>query len=183
MWCEGEAQVISAKQCGRCHPIQLEAWLTSPHMIAMSSIPFQERRSLRCRTCHDDAGIRVLVKQQFDAHAVKGHSIKQSSQKGVDCLSCHGFQNAQFIAGKHDRDKIKPSNKPSMSCDRCHSLPPLKSNVNLCYDPHSLRKKERYKCLQFNQTNTVHIQSPLGGQEDHTLKNSASQGSKSRIFP
>lgn len=178
MWREGEAQVISAKQCGQCHPIQLEAWLTSPHLIAMSSIPFQERRSLRCRTCHDDAGIRVLVKQQFDAHAVKGHSKKQSSAKGVDCLSCHGFQNAQFIAGKHDRDKIKPSNKPSMSCDRCHSLPPLKSNVSLCYDPHSLRKREIYKCLQINQTDTVHIQSPLGG-----LKNSASQGSKSRIFP
>ena len=151
--------------CESCHPHIMKEWRQSVHARAFTKLPLHERTTLHCRSCHDDAGVRALIKEQMTFRANK--AIKYSAQKairGVDCLSCHGLT---FPQSHNDQSQKRSSMREfaMKSCDRCHSLPPLPRRALRCYNPHDLSKLNEQTC----QT--------LGGK-DHRLKTPLTQDTK-----
>lgn len=168
---DSSAKPLAARVCASCHQKQWDSWIKSKHRVALSSLPFSKRRNLKCRTCHDDAGIRLLIKKQFESSVGKNKSDQQRHITGVDCLSCHGLESNRLNYKPTKNDHHKESVLFENVCDRCHSLPPMNSLKEKCFTPHSLQKKKKSFCNKVDMKHKSHILFPVGKQRDQNLKN------------
>ena len=165
-------QTNEDQSCSDCHKAEEIKWRKSAHARASMSLPPHERNTLRCRSCHDDVGLRVLVKEEltFNRQGTR-RTTPSSLAQGVDCISCHGHAYIRSGDGPTPH-KVEPHLRTlaMKSCDRCHQLPPLNISDVKCFEPHGLTSVKSKSC-------------PSQKTTDHRLKTQTSQGSKSKSSP
>ena len=165
------AQPLSAELCAKCHQKQWNSWIKSKHRLAAHSLPFPKRRNLKCRSCHDDAGMRRLIRRQFESRVTKVKSSQQAHMTGVDCLSCHGLESVRLSQTVSKQTQHQVALSFNHVCDRCHNLPPMDSLKGKCYSVHSLQKKESSFCKERDMKHKSHTAFPAGLPTDQNLKN------------
>jgi hypothetical protein len=153
--CRGVAQDPTVTNCRSCHLKVTKLWRESAHARALKSLPPHERNAPQCRACHDDSGLRQLVREQLtvrlsqssiNKQRFKTHRAYQDSLKptGVDCISCHGDRSQEIKSGHHVHQPLTRINAPLL-CQRCHQLPPL-SGGELCFTAHGLVPLSNQRC-------------------------------------
>ena len=156
--------------CTLCHKEITEKWRRSVHVKAASKLPPHERNTLRCRSCHDDAGLRGLITDLLtlrDPKTLRARSKHASSN--IDCLTCHGLTPFQTNREPHQVGREVRS-LALQSCRRCHELPPLPSRSVACYDPHDLKKLSDSTC-ETRRSNDHRLKTmPPHGTTTHTSK-------------
>ena len=97
---------LTAIECGRCHPRELEQWRSTRHARSLEPLVRAERLVEECLICHSEAGRRG---QSIDA--------AQAERYGVDCASCHGGGLRHAAAATAASIVRHPS---VLLCRRCH---------------------------------------------------------------
>ena len=165
-------EVLSDKDCVKCHRTVTGEWYPSPHSHAYDDPVFQEQwiglgTPNTCLACHTTNYIS---------------STGEYETEGVSCQSCHGT-----VTTKHP-DQVVPTIVDTYYCGSCHtttlsewrSTGHASANVDCmdCHNPHSqkpLFENPDDLCINCHQDgmgdylNDLHVQQNIGCVDCHAL--------------